>query len=342
MFLRYLSLFFSLIPLVYGDDLLPVVINTWAGSFVGATETAWGTLQNGLHRTDAIEQGCSYCEAAQCDGSVGYGNHPDSNGEVTLDAMIMDGPPMHVGAVGGLKRIKSAISVARAVMEHTGHTMLVGDGATEFAKMMGFEEESLSTEESDEVYASWVEDNCQPNYYRNVVNKTTQCPPYKPFNVTPPTVDLNRKELGVGYDNHDTIGMVVVDINGDLACGVTTNGANHKVAGRVGDGPIVGAGCYVDNNVGGAAETGDGDIMMRFLPSFRAVMNMKSGMSPTEACEEPIKLIAQYYPDYSGGIVCVNKTGHFGAAGYGWTLSYAVRNPSMNYTSSYSVPPVEL
>lgn len=166
--------------------------------------------------------------------------------------------------------------------------MLAGEGATAFAKMLGLEEESLDTDASRRVHQSWLQRSCQPNYYRKFDGAGEGCPPYPP----PPTADKEMRSGGPGMqqllyvdeseaaggrrearsdparleiseDNHDTIGMVVVDERGDLACGTTTNGAANKISGRVGDSPIAGAGCYVDNDVGGAAATGDGDVMMR-------------------------------------------------------------------------------
>lgn len=147
--------------------------------------------------------------------------------------------------------------------------MLVGDGATAFAKMMGMDEQDLSTGASRHSHESWVADACQPNYFRHFAGVDSGCPPY-----SSPTVIQSQGGGAVqrssdparsliSEDNHDTIGMVVVDQYADLACGTTTNGAANKVAGRVGDSPVAGAGCYVDNDVGGAAATGDGDIMMR-------------------------------------------------------------------------------
>lgn len=171
--------------------------------------------------------------------------------------------------------------------------MLAGEGATAFAKMLGLEEESLDTDASRRVHQSWLQRSCQPNYYRNFEGAGEDCPPYPP----PPTAEKEMRlggsrmqqllhvdvseavdarqtsawqdarfdpaRLQISEDNHDTIGMVVVDEHGDLACGTTTNGAANKIAGRVGDSPVAGAGCYVDNDVGGAAATGDGDVMMR-------------------------------------------------------------------------------
>ena len=135
--------------------------------------------------------------------------------------------------------------------------------------------------------------------------------------------NLNRMQW-VDKSNHDTVGIVVGTSSGRFACGTSTNGANHKVAGRLGDSPIVGAGCYVSDDVGGAAATGDGDIMLRFLPSYAAWNFMRLGFSPQQACEMALSAIPKYYPTFQGGIVCLNNTGGHGAASYNMEFSYSL------------------
>lgn len=318
---------------------LPVVINTWSGPFTAATEKAWQVLvgnDSGDPLLDALEAGCSECEAKQCDGSVGFGGSPNEEGETTLDAMIMDGRTHDVGAVGCLKNIKSAISVARKVMEHTTHTLLVGDDATKFAVEMGFSLQNLSTPRSEEIWKKWKANKCQPNFWVNVIPDPKQsCGPYHL-----PDKKVQVKE-STGSDaiskwNHDTIGMAVIDTKGDIAVGTSTNGLTYKIAGRVGDSPIAGSGAYVDNDVGAAAATGDGDIMMRFLPTYQTVENMRHGMSPSDAANDAVRRIRRVYPDFKGGIVAVNKKGQFGGACNGWTFTYSVRNPSMNQVEVYT------
>lgn len=319
---------------------LPVVINTWP--FTNATAEAWHVISSDKGSAlDAVESGCTVCEMEQCDGTVGFGGSPNEDGETTLDAMIMNGVTHDVGAVGCLKRVKRAISVARSVMEHTSETFLVGDDATQFAVQMGFTNEDLHTNHSWQMWRDWEKNNCQPNFWKDVVPDPHQsCGPYKP-------VTGERKSSrptshsDIGQQNHDTIGMIVVDRVGNIAAGTSTNGANHKIPGRVGDSPIAGAGAYVDNEVGGAAATGDGDIMMRFLPSFQAVEFMRQGKSPTEAATLALTRIAKYYPKYSGGLVVVNKDGEFGAAAHGWTFfKYSVCNPQLGKVTVYSVQPI--
>lgn len=339
---------------------VPLVVNTWTEDFASATKQAWSVISSAIETEgtsallDAVEAGCNVCEDIQCGGSVGYGGHPDSRGEVTLDSMVMYGPLHSVGAVGCLRRIKNAATVARAVMEHTEHTMLAGEGATAFAKMMGMEEEDLGTAASRRSHESWVAGQCQPNYYRHFDHDEDSCPPYAnpsawhlqetgamrgEFSEENALIMNNAFEeerqlphatdarLLIAEDNHDTIGMVIIDQRGDLACGTTTNGVANKIAGRVGDSPVPGAGCYVENDVGGAAATGDGDVMMRFLPSYRAVESLRNGASPADACTEALCEIAKFYPTFGGALICVNKEGEHGAAHHGLSFSYSYQGP---------------
>lgn len=294
----------------YAESKLPLVINTWA--FREANEAAWQTLQAGGSALDSLVEGCSTCEALQCDGTVGYGGSPDENGETTLDAMIMDGSNMNIGAVAGLRNIKSAAKVARMVLEHTKHTLLVGEAASNFAEMMGFRRESLTTPTSRKIWQEWLDNKCQPNFWLNVrPDSNKQCGPYKPNNGYEKQKYYSYK---VDQWNHDTIGMIVINSEGHIYAGTSTNGAKHKIPGRVGDSPIPGAGAYADNEVGAAVATGDGDIMMRFLPSFLAVESMRSGMSPEEAAAKSLQRIITFYPSFSGGLVVADRKGNFGTA----------------------------
>ncbi|KAL9698391.1 hypothetical protein quinque_001832 [Culex quinquefasciatus] len=244
------------------DQALPLVINTWA--FTNATLRAHQWLVVGeAGPIDALVEGCSVCEREQCDGTVGYGGSPDENGETTLDAMIMDGSTMNIGAVAAMRDVKHAAAVARHVLENTKHTLLVGDRATEFAVQMGFKRESLETERSKEMWEQWKNNHC------NVV------------------------------------------------AGTSTNGARNKIPGRVGDSPIPGSGAYADSTVGAAAATGDGDIMMRFMPSLLAVEGLRRGLSPVQAGETALARIAVHYPKFVGGIVVASSDGQYGAACHG-------------------------
>ncbi|GAA6222049.1 N(4)-(beta-N-acetylglucosaminyl)-L-asparaginase isoform X1 [Lates japonicus] len=307
----FISLLFSTLTLLFplGQSSLPLVINTWP--FKNATAAAWSALQSGGSVLDAVEKGCARCEMEQCDGSVGYGGSPDESGETTLDAMIMNGNTMEVGAVADLRRIKNAIGVARAVMERTDHTLLVGESASLFAENMGFIAEDLTTNKSVNIFSQWLKGNCQPNYRKNVFpDPSMSCGPYKPR----ATLRQKKRAQHANTRSHDTIGMIVLDQDGHVAAGTSTNGLTHKVPGRVGDSPIVGAGAYADSSAGGASATGDGDIMMRFLPSYLAVELMRAGADPSSACKTAISRIKRHYSEFFGAIICANTTGHYGAA----------------------------
>lgn len=304
---------------------LPLVVNTWG--FSNATLRAWHvlTVENGT-ALDAVEQGCSQCEEDQCDGTVGYGGSPDEDGETTLDALIIDGPRYAMGAVGDLRRVKRAISVARAVMERSTHTFLVGEKATKFAVEMGFQEESLSTNHSKQMWQDWHRARCQPNYRQNVVpDPRTSCGPYHPAE------QLSTQEerpSAASELNHDTIGMVVIDGQKRLSAGTSTNGMNHKIPGRVGDSPIPGAGAYADQEVGGAAATGDGDILMRYLPSYQVVESMRRGVDPRTASVDALHRIVRHHPQFVGGLIAVSIDGTYGAACHGIpTFPYSVAKP---------------
>ncbi|KAK3897439.1 nucleophile aminohydrolase, partial [Staphylotrichum tortipilum] len=276
----------------------------------------------------------------QCDGTVGFGGSPDEACETTLDALLMDGGSMRSGAVAGLRRVRDAVAVARAVMEYTTHSLLVGDLATRFAVEMGLGPEGdLSTEESRQRCEGWREGGCKGNYRVGVLpDPGTSCGPYRPLGEGV----MGRGEGRTGQASHDTISMVVIDAAGRMAAGTSTNGAAFKVPGRVGDGPIVGSGSYVDGEVGGCGATGDGDLMMRFLPCYQAVENLRRGMTPTEAAEDAVRRLLRRFPKISSGIVVVNNKGEHGGAGSGWTFTYAFRGGVMNATEIVSVPPTQV
>jgi N4-(beta-N-acetylglucosaminyl)-L-asparaginase len=251
--------------------------------------------------------------------------------------MIMDGTTMKSGSVAALRRIKNAIGVARAVLEHTTHTMLAGDFATDFALSNGFTVENLTTAASLASCADWKAAGCQPNYRLNVTpNPSTSCGPYTPLPLNSSS-QLQTHNTPVG---HDTISMITLHSTGTMAAGTSTNGAGRKVPGRVGDGPITGSGSYVDGDVGGCGATGDGDVMMRFLPCYQAVENLRLGMTPRDAAEDAVRRMVRKYPAVQSGIVVVNNKGEHGGAGSGWTFTYAFRGGLMNETVVVSVPPL--
>lgn len=347
----------SQLPLLLPNvTITPIVISTWP--FKDAVRAAWNAVQQGMSAVDAIVEGCSTCEALQCDGTVGFGGSPDENGETTLDAMIMDGTTMDVGAVGAIRFVKDAIRAARLVLEHTEHTMLVGDQASAFAISLGLSgPANLSTAESSETWLNWIENDCQPNFWRNVSpNSRCSCGPY---NRT--VLDEKRESRQLLFDdvkisgrigvcsqdgnkqidrfNHDTISMAVIDQKGRIAAGTSTNGATYKIPGRVGDGPIVGASAYADQEVGACGATGDGDIMMRFVPCYQVIESMRLGMSPVEAAEDAILRIRRRYPSFVGAVVALDKYGAHGGACHGWTFQYSVRTADMDDVHLYTVDP---
>ncbi|QAA82551.1 glycosylasparaginase [Aequorivita sp. H23M31] len=263
-----------------GKDNYPLVIATW--NVKESTQAAWETLQQGKSALDAIEQGCRIEEANAEGQSVGIGGLPDRDGNVTLDACIMDSKGNY-GAVVYLQNILHPISVARKVMEDTPHVILAGKGAEKFAISEGFKPVDLLTEKSKKDWEEW--------------KKTSK---YKPI---------------INIENHDTIGMLAIDKNGDIAGGCTTSGLAYKMAGRVGDSPIIGAGLFIDNEVGGATATGLGEEVLKTVGSFLIVELMRQGKSPQEACEEAIGRIIHKNPDYKDfqvGYIAVNKRGETG------------------------------
>lgn len=328
-----------LVAIVISCEGLQFAINTWGGVFSGGATAAYNTLQANGSALDAVEAGCIYCEENQCDTTVGYGNHPDTSGQTSLDALIMDGMTFDAGSVSYIRNFRNAISIARSVMTYTGHTLLTGEGAEQFADMLGFERKSATTEATKKDYTAWIENKCQPNFYENIEAARTECGPY---NITLPTRELSvnhrDKLFAADVSNHDTIGIITRDAQGNMACGTSTNGANHKVAGRVGDSPIIGAGCYVNGIAGfGAAGTGDGDVMMRFSPAFYAVTLMETGVTPTEACATALNRIAKVFPTYSGGLVCISADGTHGAAANNMSFQYSLYMDGMDAVSIIDV-----
>ncbi|WP_431157370.1 isoaspartyl peptidase/L-asparaginase family protein [Winogradskyella poriferorum] len=261
---------------------LPLVIATW--HVENATAKAMEVLQAGGSSLDAVEQGCRVEEANEKGQSVGKGGLPDRDGKVTLDACIMD-KHGNCGSVVFLKDIKHAVSVARKVMENTPHVILAGDGAKQFAISEGFEPENLLTEASKEAWEEW-----------NLKSE------YKPI---------------INIENHDTIGMLAIDKNGDISGACTTSGLAYKMSGRVGDSPIIGSGLFVDNEIGACVATGLGEEVVKTVGSFLVVELMRQGRTPQQACEEAIGRIVNKpnsnYKDFQVGYIAVNKKGETGS-----------------------------
>lgn len=271
----------------------PLAISTWDFG-TKANEAAWAILSTGGKALDAVEAGVMVIEADPLNTSVGIGGAPDRDGHVTLDACIM-APDGGCGSVCALEHIVHPISVARKVMEKTPHVILVGEGALEFALAQGFKKENLLTEASRLAWEEW--------------KKTAK---YEPK---------------INVEMHDTIGMLTIDQNGGIAGACTTSGLAYKMRGRVGDSPIIGAGMFVDNEVGGAAATGLGEAVLRTLGSFLVVELMRNGKSPQEACEEAVARIVKKhknYKDFQVGFIAVNKQGQTGAFSVQPGFNYAL------------------
>ena len=261
---------------------LPMVVATW--DVKSATAKAWGILINGGTALDAVEQGCRIEEANEKGQSVGKGGLPDRDGNVTLDACIMNAEG-NSGSVVYLQNITHAVSVARKVMEDTPHVMLAGKGAENFALAKGFKKENLLTDSSKKAWIKW--------------SKKSQ---YKPI---------------INIENHDTIGMLSIDQQGNISGACTTSGLAYKMNGRVGDSPIIGAGLFVDNEIGGAVATGLGEEVVKTVGSFLIVELMRQGKTPQQACEEAIRRIVQKpnsnYKNFQVGYIAINKSGEIGS-----------------------------
>ena len=281
----------------------PIVLSTWNFG-IQANAAAWEVLKNNGRALDAVEAGVKIPEGDPTERSVGYGGRPDRDGRVTLDACIMD-ENANIGSVGCLEFIKHPIAVARAVMEKSPHVMLVGDGALQFALSQGFVKENLLVEESEKEWKEWL--------------KTSQ---YKPI---------------ANIENHDTIGMIALDANGNLSGACTTSGMAFKMHGRLGDSPIIGAGLYVDNEIGAATATGHGEEVIRISGCHLVVELMRQGKSPQKACEEAVARIVNLtrkrnknLKDIQVGFIALNKKGEYGSYCIQGGFNYAVNDAKGN------------
>lgn len=282
----------------------PVVVSTWNHG-IPANEAAWEVLSEDGPALDAVEAGVRVSEADPEVRTVGRGGRPDRSGTVTLDACVMD-EQGHCGAVAALQHIQHPTSVARAVLEESPHVMLVGEGALEFALDQGFEKTDLLTEESRQ---EWEEGR------------------KKQSEMTRPVPNIENE---TGAENHDTIGMLALDAHGNLSGACTTSGTAWKMPGRVGDSPLIGAGLYVDNEVGAACATGWGEAAIRTVASHMAVERMRQGASPEEACRRVIDRIATRYDDTSDvqvGVLALNEQGEVGSYGLQDGFQAAIYTP---------------
>ncbi|MBI4947097.1 MAG: N(4)-(beta-N-acetylglucosaminyl)-L-asparaginase [Bacteroidetes bacterium] len=291
-------------PFRAGGGRLPLAIATWNN--LGATNGAWQVFLKGGTALDAVEAGVRVPEADPENQSVGFGGLPDRDGHVTLDACIMD-KDGRAGSVCFLENIMHPISVARRVMEKTPHVMMSGEGAFKFAIDNGFKKENLLTEKSKKAWEEWKKES----RYAPIVN----------------------------FENHDTIGMLALDKDNNIAGACTTSGLAYKMHGRVGDSPIIGAGMFCDNEVGGACATGVGELVMKTLGSFLIVELMRQGRTPQMACEEAIHRIVkkQDYQKSQVGFLAVNKNGDIGSYSLqkGFTYTLYANNENKVFDSDY-------
>jgi N4-(beta-N-acetylglucosaminyl)-L-asparaginase len=298
-----------------------VVISTWKHG-LEANESAYEILKNGGNSLDAVEAGVKNAEDNPCVLSVGYGGLPDADGRVTLDAAIMDWKA-RIGSVICLENIKNPVSVARLILENTEHTILAGDGAYDFALKNGFKAESLLTEISIKKFHEWKASDSTKAEEKH-------------------TDDFILEKFE--YDNinedgfHDTIGMVAIDSEGNLSAACTTSGMAWKLHGRVGDSPIIGAGLYVDGDVGAATSTGRGEECIRACGSFLVVELMSNGYTPYEACKKAcervykLNLLSTKNRDhiYQVGFIAMNKKGECGAYSVRGGFHYALYKNAEN------------
>lgn len=299
----------------------PIVVSTW-DSGLAVNAVAWKILNTEAGRAlDAVEAGARSIEdTVNC--CVGLGGNPDRDGKVTLDACIMD-EHANCGAVAYLQHIKHPISVARKVMESTPHVFLVGDGALQFALQNGFEKEpeKLSTDAAN-AYKNWL----QTSEYKPVMNIEQQQGKSKNkknrFSFFAPNVLEN------GDFNHDTMGTIAMDNAGNLSGACTTSGMGFKMKGRLGDSPIIGAGLFVDNEIGAAVSSGQGEEVIRIAGTHLVVEMMRLGKSPEEACRMAIERLVKINPEkakgFQVGFIAINKLGEYGAFSINKGFSYSV------------------
>ena len=294
----------------------PIVISTW-DTGIDANKAAWKILRNGGRALDAVEQGVMVTEDSQ-NCCVGLGANPDRDGFVTLDSCIMD-EHANCGSVAFLERIKHPVSVARKVMEKTPHVMLVGSGAQQFALQEGFAlEPATLSPDAEKNYHDWLKKS-DYNPVINIENSKKNQTAFVP------------SRFDNGEWNHDTIGMVALDVNGNLSGSCTTSGMGFKMRGRLGDSPIIGAGLFVDNEVGAATATGQGEDVIRICGSHLVVELMRQGFTPEAACKKAVERIIKIKGDKSReiqvGFIAINKQGEYGGyciqKGFNFAVCYA-------------------
>lgn len=302
----------------------PIVLSTWAPN-IKANKAAWEILSKGGYALDAVVAGVMVPEADPTDNSVGYGGLPDRDGKVTVDSCVMN-EKGQCGSVMGLEEILHPVQVARLVMEQTPHVQFVGEGALQFAISKGFKRTNLLTEASEKAWKEWL--------------KTANYDPLRSMK------ELEEKIQREGYNkqeamlykwpieilNHDTIGMIAMDAKGNLCGACSTSGMAFKMRGRVGDSPIIGAGLFVDNEVGAATATGVGEEIVKICGSHTIVEMMRHGASPEAACKEAVRRIIKNNGvnanTVQAGFIAINKKGQYGGYSVMKNFSMALRTAS--------------
>jgi N4-(beta-N-acetylglucosaminyl)-L-asparaginase len=296
---------------------------------LAATQKAYELIQAGKDPLEAVVEGVAIVEADPKDTSVGFGGLPNEQGVVELDAAVMHGPTHLAGAVAALRNIKHPAQVALQVMKRSDHVLLVGEGALNFARALGFPEENLLTERARKIWLHWK---------MNLSDKDDWLAP-DPSEVDEETAaffaarSVSRMVAGRVRQHFirptGTIHCSALNAQGDMACTTTTSGLAFKIPGRVGDSPIIGAGLYVDNEIGTCGSTGRGEANLQNLSSFAAVELMRGGMPPREAgleiCRRIVKhtrrpdlLDDQGRPDFDVKFYLLDKSGRFaGVSLYG-------------------------
>ncbi|MEL0026638.1 MAG: N(4)-(beta-N-acetylglucosaminyl)-L-asparaginase [Schleiferiaceae bacterium] len=279
----------------------PLVISTWIHG-MEANAGAWSVLENGGDALDAVQKGVAVTESDMNNRSVGLAGRPDRDGHVTLDACIMD-HDSRCGSVAFLEDIQHPIDVARAIMDKTPHVMLVGEGAQKWALENGFSKVDFEVPipEVQKDYENWLV--------------------------------KSEYKTGVNVENHDTIGMLALDASGRMAGACTTSGMAYKIRGRVGDSPIIGAGLFIDGDVGGATATGVGEAMIRTAGASAVVESMRRGASPEEACYDIVQRILKKHPGVEGmqvGFLAMNMQGEYGGYSVYNGFNYALRSKDRN------------
>lgn len=295
----------------------PIVISTWAPN-VKANAAAWEILGKGGRALDAVVKGVQIPEADPTDNSVGYGGLPDRDGKVTLDSCVMD-EFGNCGSVMALEHIMHPVLVARLVMEKTPHVQLVGDGALQFALEQGFKKQNLLTGESEKAWKEWL--------------KKSEYDPMRSIKELEEKMEKEKKNdkdypWPVALLNHDTIGMVAMDTQGNLGGACTTSGMAFKLHGRVGDSPIIGAGLFVDNEVGAASATGVGEEVVKICGAHTIIEAMRRGLTPELACKEAVRRIVKNKgakaKDVQVGFLAINNKGQHGGFAIQKGFNYCV------------------